>query len=82
MWDIFQFLLTSEAPFSDNDLNPLIASRLDGFNKNMNPADISFYGQQFNSLCKTLNAPSIQYPEGKGSTSPVANCQCSTNIPT
>ncbi|KAH2186362.1 hypothetical protein KXW61_008431 [Aspergillus fumigatus] len=36
---------------------------LDGFNKNMNPADISFYGQQFNSLCKTLNAPSIQYPE-------------------
>jgi glycosyltransferase involved in cell wall biosynthesis len=38
-------------------------SRLDGFNKHMNQTDIAFYGQQFNSLCKTLNAPVIQYPE-------------------
>ncbi|GFG19389.1 heat shock trehalose synthase [Aspergillus udagawae] len=42
---------------------PVSVDQLDGFNKHMNQPDIAFYGQLFNSLCKTLNAPIIQYPE-------------------
>ncbi|GIJ89488.1 hypothetical protein Asppvi_008430 [Aspergillus pseudoviridinutans] len=42
---------------------PVSVDQLDGLNKHMSPEDIAFYGQQFNSLCRTLKAPVIQYPE-------------------
>ncbi|KAF7588509.1 hypothetical protein BBP40_005645 [Aspergillus hancockii] len=42
---------------------PVTVDQLDGFNKNMRESDIAFYGREFNSLCRTLETPTIKYPE-------------------
>ncbi|KAB8207047.1 hypothetical protein BDV34DRAFT_192703 [Aspergillus parasiticus] len=37
--------------------------QLDGLNKNIGSDDITFYGREFNSLCRVLGSPTISYPE-------------------
>ncbi|PYH45604.1 putative heat shock trehalose synthase [Aspergillus saccharolyticus JOP 1030-1] len=37
--------------------------QLDGLNKAMTDSDMSFYGQELNSSCRTLGTPGIQYPK-------------------
>ncbi|RAL17482.1 putative heat shock trehalose synthase [Aspergillus homomorphus CBS 101889] len=36
--------------------------QLDGLNKHLTDADLTFYGQEFNSLCRTFRTPVIKYP--------------------
>ncbi|KAE8165723.1 hypothetical protein BDV40DRAFT_308648 [Aspergillus tamarii] len=37
--------------------------QLDGFNKNITANDTTFYGREFNSLCRVLGSPTTSYPE-------------------
>ena len=42
----------------------LMRCRLDGLNKNMSDFDITFYGREFNSLCRSFETPTLNYPDG------------------
>lgn len=43
------------------DIHP----RLDGLNKNMRDWDTAFYGRVFNSWCRSVSMPTIDYPDGE-----------------
>ncbi|KAE8355632.1 hypothetical protein BDV28DRAFT_162712 [Aspergillus coremiiformis] len=42
---------------------PVSVDQLDGLNKDMSESDTTFYGREFNSLCRTMEMPTLKYPE-------------------
>ncbi|KAE8402064.1 hypothetical protein BDV37DRAFT_273132 [Aspergillus pseudonomiae] len=42
---------------------PVSVDQLDGSSKNMRDFDITFYGREFNSLCRSFETPILNYPE-------------------
>ncbi|OGM43803.1 putative heat shock trehalose synthase [Aspergillus bombycis] len=42
---------------------PVSVDQLDGSSKTMRDFDITFYGREFNSLCRSFETPTLNYPE-------------------
>ncbi|KAE8414797.1 hypothetical protein BDV36DRAFT_235157 [Aspergillus pseudocaelatus] len=42
---------------------PVSVDQMDGLNKNMSDSDITFYGREFNSLCRSFETPTLNYPD-------------------
>ncbi|PIG87540.1 heat shock trehalose synthase [Aspergillus arachidicola] len=41
---------------------PVSVDQLDGFNKCMSDFDLTFYGREFNTLCRSFETPTLNYP--------------------